>query len=31
MIEQPAPSRPNPYLNGLKKGLESVLFNSPPG
>jgi uncharacterized protein (TIGR00645 family) len=28
MTEQPAPSRPNPYLNGLKKGLESVLFNS---
>jgi uncharacterized protein (TIGR00645 family) len=28
MTEQPAPYRPNPYLDGLKKGLESVLFNS---
>jgi uncharacterized protein (TIGR00645 family) len=28
MTEQPAPYRPNPYMNGLKKGLESVLFNS---
>jgi len=28
MTEQPAPYRPNPYLNGLKKGIESVLFNS---
>jgi uncharacterized protein (TIGR00645 family) len=28
MTEQPAASRPNPYLNGLKKALESVLFNS---
>jgi uncharacterized protein (TIGR00645 family) len=28
MTQQPAPYRPNPYLNGLKKGLESVLFNS---
>jgi uncharacterized protein (TIGR00645 family) len=28
MTEQPAPYRPNPFLNGCKKGLESVLFNS---
>jgi uncharacterized protein (TIGR00645 family) len=28
MTEQPAPYRPNPFLNGFKKGLESVLFNS---
>ncbi len=28
MTEQPAPYRPNPYLNGVKTGLESVLFNS---
>jgi uncharacterized protein (TIGR00645 family) len=28
MTEQPAPYRPNPFLKGFKKGLESVLFNS---
>jgi uncharacterized protein (TIGR00645 family) len=28
MTEQPAPYRPNPFLNGCKKGLEGVLFNS---
>ena len=28
MTEQPAPSRPTPHWNGLKKGLESLIFNS---